>query len=74
MEADREQANLVPEITTELGADAAPSPRQPKRRFIGRRAAAERAAAKGDTGAGIEDSGAIQGAASFEPSDDAIMN
>lgn len=35
--------------------------KQPKKRFIGRRAAAEKAAAKGDTNGGIEDSGAIQG-------------
>lgn len=73
MEADREQANLEPGISTDISADTVPSPRQPKRRFIGRRAAAERAAAKGDTGLGIEDSGAVQGAASLAAHNDRII-
>ena len=37
------------------------APRLPKKRFIGRRAAAEKAAARSDPNASIEDSGAIQG-------------
>jgi len=64
MEHDREQADLGPSVPADLNGDSAPVQRQPKKRFIGRRAAAERAAAKGDaSGGGIEDSSAIQGAA-----------
>lgn len=59
MESDREQADLGPD----LNGDAIPEPRQPKKRFIGRRAATERAAAKGQASTGIEDSTAVQGAA-----------
>lgn len=65
MEHDREQADLGPSISADLNGDSATIQRQPKKRFIGRRAAAERAAAKGDASVGIEDSSAIQGAANF---------
>jgi 2-(3-amino-3-carboxypropyl)histidine synthase len=58
MEQDRQQADIS---TPELDGEAVAVPKQPKKRFIGRRAAAEKAAAKGDTIGGIEDSGAIQG-------------
>lgn len=58
MEQDRQQADLS---TPELDGEAIAVSKQPKKRFIGRRAAAEKAAAKGDTNGGIEDSGAIQG-------------
>lgn len=58
MEQDRQQADVS---TPELDGEAIAVSKQPKKRFIGRRAAAEKAAAKGDTNAGIEDSGAIQG-------------
>lgn len=65
MESDREQADLGPCIAADLNEESAPVPRQPKKRFIGRRAATERAAAKGEANGagGIEDSGAVQGAA-----------
>lgn len=58
MEQDRQQADIS---TPELDGEAIAVSKQPKKRFIGRRAAAEKAAAKGDTNGGIEDSGAIQG-------------
>jgi hypothetical protein len=58
MEQDRQQADIS---TPELDGEAVAVSKQPKKRFIGRRAAAEKAAAKGDTNGGIEDSGAIQG-------------
>ncbi|GAB7352797.1 hypothetical protein MBLNU459_g3417t2 [Dothideomycetes sp. NU459] len=60
MEDDRAQADLGPSVSTDIDADAAPVQRQPKKRFIGRRAAEERAAAKGGASGGIEDSSAIQ--------------
>jgi hypothetical protein len=63
MESDREQADLGPTIPEDINGDTVPEPRQPKKRFIGRRAAAERAAGKGQTDGGIEDSNAVQGAA-----------
>lgn len=58
MEQDRQQADLS---TPEINGESVPVSKQPKKRFIGRRAAAERAAAKGEANGGIEDSGAIQG-------------
>jgi hypothetical protein len=58
MEQDRQQADIS---TPELDGEAVAVSKHPKKRFIGRRAAAEKAAAKGDTNGGIEDSGAIQG-------------
>ena len=65
MEEDRAVADLGPEVTADLnGADAVVE-KKPKRRFIGRRAADAKAAARAQengAGAGIEDSGAVQGA------------
>lgn len=58
MEQDRQQADIS---TPELDGETIAATKQPKKRFIGRRAAAEKAAAKGDSNGGIEDSGAIQG-------------
>jgi len=58
MEQDRQQADIS---TPQLDGEAIAVTKQPKKRFIGRRAAAEKAAAKGDSNGGIEDSGAIQG-------------
>lgn len=64
MEEDRALADLGPDLP--VAADnhdgAATLPKQPKRRFIGRRAADARAAAKAEAGGGaIEDTGAVQG-------------
>ncbi|KZF19877.1 diphthamide biosynthesis protein-like protein 1 [Xylona heveae TC161] len=68
MEEDRALADLGPtgvesQQEPEIQAEPAPAPRQPKKRFIGRRAAAERAQANdasSTSGGNIEDSGAIQ--------------
>jgi len=60
MEEDRQNANLGPELSSDVGTEADAPQKQPKRRFIGRRAAAEKAAARGDAPAGIEDSSAVQ--------------
>lgn len=64
MEDDRAVADLGPDISADPAHDDASSDKKPKRRFIGRRAADAKAAARveqnGGNG-GIEDSGAIQG-------------
>ena len=66
MEEDRAIADLGPEIPVDLDGEDETAKKTPKRRFIGRRAADAKAAAKGDaqaSGSGtIEDSGAVQGA------------
>jgi hypothetical protein len=62
MEDDRAQVDLG--IAADLEEAQAPEPvaRQPKKRFVGRRTAAEAAASKNERGSGtIEDAGAIQG-------------
>jgi hypothetical protein len=60
MEEDREATNLGPSLDEQLESEVPVSAKQPKRRFIGRRAADQ--AAQSRTGdASIEDSGAIQG-------------
>lgn len=65
MEEDRDATNLAPETSPDLTGDAAASSKQPKRRFIGRKAANERAAARGVAHGAIEESSAIQGAATI---------
>jgi len=64
MEEDRAIADLGPDVSTEMNGDDEAVKRTPKRRFIGRRAADAKAAAKADTNGGenIEGSGAVQGA------------
>jgi 2-(3-amino-3-carboxypropyl)histidine synthase len=73
MEADRDVANLAPEVApVALNGESETAPKTPKRRFIGRRAADVRAAAQAEATSesivtstaslSIEDSGAIQGA------------
>ena len=61
MEADRAQADLGKAVESELIADDKQQQKQPKKRFIGRKEAAERAEKSGDINGTIEDSGAIQG-------------
>jgi len=63
MESDREATNLGAKGTADIQSEATSATKQPKRRFIGRRAAAERAAAAGNSSsnANIEDSNAVQG-------------
>ena len=63
MEEDRAIADLGPDVSTEMDGEPEAAEKKPKRRFIGRRAADAKAAAKAqENGGGIEDSGAVQGA------------
>ena len=61
MEEDRAQVDVGKTVNAEIKTETVSEMRQPKKRFIGRRAAAELAQKKGDTNSAIEDSGAIQG-------------
>jgi hypothetical protein len=62
MEDDRDKANIGTAVDTFLAAEATALPmRQPKRRFVGRRTAAERAEKSVDLQRTIEDTGAMQG-------------
>lgn len=65
MEEDRAIADLgpdVPDASASIDGEDATVEKKPKRRFIGRRAADAKAAAKAqENGGGIEDSGAVQG-------------
>ena len=60
MEEDRAEANIGQAIDDKLLIKE-DVPRHPKKRFIGRRAATERAVEQGVSQGTIEDSGAIQG-------------
>lgn len=65
MESDRALADLGPDLpaTPGINGDTETQPKQPKRRFIGRRAADAKAASKAEAGSGsIEETGAVQGA------------
>lgn len=61
MESDRAEVDLGEAIDAELAVDHKQQTRQPKRRFVGRREAAEKAERTGATSRTIEDSGAVQG-------------
>lgn len=61
MEDDRLQTNLGAEVSPDLISEPAPALRQPKKRFIGRRQAAENASKSSANGVNVEESGAIQG-------------
>ncbi len=61
MEEDRAVANIGPDISGHINQEPDAVPKVPKKRFIGRRAAAERAATKAGENGSIEDSGALQG-------------
>lgn len=60
MEEERAVTNLGPTANDEFNSEVPVVPKQPKKRFVGRKQA-ERAAGKTDSNANIEDSGAIQG-------------
>ena len=68
MEEDRAVADLGPTVAADLNGDAEATEKKPKRRFIGRKAAEAKAAARAEQNGGnssttIEDSGgAVQGA------------
>lgn len=64
MEEDRAATDIGPTVSAELNGDTEAVEKKPKRRFIGRKAAEARAAAKAEQNgrsANLEDSGAIQG-------------
>ena len=61
MEEDRAQADLGEAVDAEYCLEKQEKQKQPKKRFIGRKEAAERAEKRGDTNGTIEDSGTIQG-------------
>lgn len=62
MEEDRAQVDLGVAADIEQLQNAQAVPKQPKKRFVGRRAAAETAAGRNGSGStNIEDSGSIQG-------------
>lgn len=61
MELDRSEANVGIAVDTDLEVEKQEKVRKPRKRFIGQRAAAERAGGKGDSSVAIEDNGAIQG-------------
>ncbi len=63
MEVDRDQTDVGVAVEAELAAEEKTEPRRPKRRFVGRKAAAERNDNISAPNATIEDSGAIQGRA-----------
>ena len=63
MEEDRAIADLGPDVSADLNGEEETVDKKPKRRFIGRRAADAKAAARAqENDGGIEDSGAVQGA------------
>lgn len=61
MEEDRAQVDLGGAVDAELGLENQQEQKQPRKRFVGRKEAAERAEKRSDTNGTIEDSGAIQG-------------
>lgn len=61
MEEDRLATNLGPELDAEIAEEPAAVPRQPKRRFVGRKTADKSSEQPADPNANIEDSSAIQG-------------
>lgn len=61
MEEDRAQTDLGVTRDLDFGAEKQETQKQPRKRFIGRKEAAERAEKRGDPNGTIEDTGAIQG-------------
>lgn len=61
MEEDRLATNLGPDCDEGIVEEPAPVPKQPKRRFVGRKTAEKSSEQPADPNANIEDSSAIQG-------------
>lgn len=61
MDGDRSQANVEKFATTELPPRGEEKPREPKKRFVGRRTVAESASSKNDLSGTIEETGVVQG-------------
>ena len=68
MDGDRVETNVGQAREVEHIGKSEDAPRLPKKRFIGRRAAAGKAATRNNPSASIEDSGAIQGSRCDGPS------
>ncbi|KAI9681297.1 MAG: Diphthamide biosynthesis protein 1 [Caeruleum heppii] len=60
MESDRDKTDIGTAVDVALSAEAAAGSRQPKRRYVGRRAGTEHVRAAANSSAVIEESGAIQ--------------
>ncbi|KAF2130765.1 Diphthamide biosynthesis protein 1 [Dothidotthia symphoricarpi CBS 119687] len=60
MEDDRAATNLGPEVEEGIAEEPAPVPKQPRRRFVGRKTAEKGGEQQADPNANIEDSSAIQ--------------
>ena len=67
METDRAQTDLGEAVDAEVSASRSDPLKQPKKRFIGRKTAAEKAGKNGGPNGTIEDSGAIQGLQIHDP-------
>lgn len=63
MESDRAKVDVAQTMDAEVAAEKPQQARQPKRRFVGRKEAAELAERHGKASQTIEDSGALQGMA-----------
>jgi 2-(3-amino-3-carboxypropyl)histidine synthase len=61
MEDDRAATNLGPEVNEGISEEPAAAPKQPRRRFVGRKTAGTAGEQQADPNANIEDSSAIQG-------------
>jgi 2-(3-amino-3-carboxypropyl)histidine synthase len=61
MEDDRAQVDLGIAVDVEERQEETAAQRQPKKRFVGRRQAAEAAASKDGPSSSVENSGAVQG-------------
>jgi 2-(3-amino-3-carboxypropyl)histidine synthase len=61
MEDDRAATNLGPEIDEGISEEPIAAPKQPRRRFVGRKNADTPNEQQADPNANIEDSSAIQG-------------
>jgi 2-(3-amino-3-carboxypropyl)histidine synthase len=61
MEDDRAATNLGPEVDEDISEKPTAAPKQPRRRFVGRKGAETANAQQADPNANIEDSSAIQG-------------
>jgi 2-(3-amino-3-carboxypropyl)histidine synthase len=61
MEEDRAATNLGPDIEEEILEEPVEVPKQPKRRFVGRKTTAKDTNEPKDPNATIEDTSAIQG-------------
>jgi len=73
MEEERTLVDVCKAVDAELDIQQPTETRQPKKRFIGRRAAAELAQRKGDSGSTIEDSGAMTGSCDLSVTSDLVL-